>query len=531
MLNKQPIAKPQGPLRVGLMASLAFKIVMPMVAVIAVTCVLLFTVYSLRNEAEGNDILKEQLETFASSKATELAEPLWSFQTDLLDRLMRSYRDNHNLLRITLYDTNGQVVAEEKDITTPPFTTVMTTERLLTRQSGGETFTLGRLEVQYHDGHLQKDMSGHLTSDILFTLILMAVLAATLWLSVHLLVARPLNRLRESLQDNMARHERTPLVWKSNDDLGAVVAAYNGLLQEVEQRTESLVKMNAVMRSEIDQRRMAERELAKIRDELEHKVTLRTLELRHANEELRELDEQRASFLSSASHELRTPLSAVLGFAVLVRKHFEKHFMPLVQANGLTEKGEVILNNLEIIDKEGARLTRLIDDLLDLNKIESGHMEWRNRDLDVMEELHSAAETMTPTFNRNPDLSLTVEAASELPPIHCDADRFQQVLINLLSNAAKHTPAGVVRMQASADAGMVRIRISDTGNGIPPEDLPFIFHKFYQSGSGENFKPHGTGLGLPIAKNIVEHYRGHITVESEPGEGSTFTVEIPAAMF
>lgn len=531
VIQYKPTSPRTSPRRVGLMSSLAFKIVFPMVGIIAMTCVLLFTIYSMRSESLGNDILKEQLETFASSKATELSEPLWNFQTDLLERLMRSYLDNHNLLRITLYDTNDQVIAEKKAITDLPYTTVMTTERKMTRTSGGQTFDIGRLEVQYHDGHLQKEMSGHLISDSVFTLILMAVLAGTLWLSVHVLVARPLHRLRQSLHDNMSNSRRTPLVWKRNDDLGAVVEAYNELLEEVELRTESLVKMNYIMRSEIDQRRIAERELAKIRDELEHKVTLRTIELKRANEELRELDKQRAAFLASASHELRTPLAAVLGFATLVRKQFVKHFIPRIDEIDLAHKGKVILNNLEIIGKEGDRLTRLIDDLLDLNKIESGHIDWRDQDLDVCDELQSAAETMSAEVDRNPDLSMIVEADKNLPPIYCDPDRFQQVLINLLSNAVKHTQAGVIRLQASAEAGMVTIRIYDTGKGIGEEDLPFIFHRFYQSGGEQNFKPSGTGLGLPIAKNIVEHYRGHIRVESEPGVGSTFIVEIPAAVY
>lgn len=479
-------------------------------------------------EEQGNSFLKNQLDSFATSKAEEVTDPLWNFQNDLLERLMKSYRDNENLFSISIYDVHGNMIAEEKDICHVPFSVVMSTERTLTRKSGEDIFELGRLVVRYHDGRIRSDLLNRRESDIIFTIALMVILAGVTWLSIHLLVGRPLRRIKESLHENANNNERTPLVWDSNDELGEVVHAYNNLLHEVEQQTSELVHMNQSMRIEIDNRLMAELELSKIHNKLEQQVNMRTLELNIANQELRELDRQRAAFLSSASHELRTPMTAVLGFATLIKKTFEKVFIPMAQDQVSYEKGQLILNNLDIIKTEGDRLTRLIDDLLDLNKIETGHMEWRDKKMDVIQELHRSANTLASSFDENPALELKVRTDMDIPHISCDPDRFQQVIINLLSNAIKHTSKGVIRIKAEVDNGIIRIQISDTGNGIPEGDMPFIFQKLFQGGGTTTHKPEGTGLGLPISKQIVEHYGGELKVESKEGTGSTFTVELPA---
>ncbi|QGY41576.1 HAMP domain-containing protein [Pseudodesulfovibrio cashew] len=508
--------------------SLALKIVTPVVCVIAAACLFLFTMYSRRAQELGNEYLRQGLENFATSKVEELAEPLWNFQTDFLMRLMRSYRDNDNLLYIGLYDTRGNLVAEETDISDVPYSNVLTTERSLNRTAGTESFDLGRLVVKYHNGKQLIVQKNRRESDIAFTAVLMTILAGAIWLSVHLLVGRPLRRIRKSLDENTASNKRTPLSWDSRDELGEVVRAYNTLLREVEQQTSALVSMNATLRYEVENRIIAEKELAKIHDELEHKVAMRTMELNIANQELIELDNQRAAFLSSASHELRTPLAAVLGFATLIKKNFNRHFMPLTEQYGLESQARTMNKNLAIIATEGGRLTRLIDDLLDLNKIEAGRMEWRDEELDVGKEMRRAVQTMRSMVDGKPDLEMSAEPDSLLPPLTCDPDRFQQLLTNLLSNAVKHTEKGTIRLSAKAGHNTIRIKVSDTGKGIPEEDRKLIFQRFYQIGGGKTYKPSGTGLGLAICRQIVKHYGGSISLTSKMGEGTTFTVELPS---
>jgi len=275
----------------------------------------------------------------------------------------------------------------------------------------------------------------------------------------------------------------------------------------------------------------------KFHQELEDKVKERTKELlqktkelEEANERLKELDRTKSAFLSSVSHELRTPLTSILGFAKLIYKDFTKFFAPLAgDDKKLKKKANRISDNLSIIVREGERLTRLINDVLDLAKIESGRIEWNDSLFNLKEVLEDAAKSVSGQFSEKPGVELKVDLPEKLPDIYADRDRLQQVFINLLNNAAKFTDKGHVRLWAVSKNGTVLVGVEDTGCGIPKEDLGKVFDKFHQVIHGDTLKdkPKGTGLGLAICKQIVEHYNGKIWVESELGKGSTFFVELP----
>lgn len=289
---------------------------------------------------------------------------------------------------------------------------------------------------------------------------------------------------------------------------------------------------------DITDRKKAEQDLADLNRHLEQLVRERTedlvnkaRELEEANQRLRELDEMKSAFLSSVSHELRTPLTSILGFAKLLHKEFTRNFLPLAQNEPLlVKKGQRIQSNLLIISHEGERLTRLINDVLDLNKIESGSMGWRDERLNMSDIVETAVQSVTGLFSQNPQVGLVSEIDPALPVVIADPDRMQQVLINLLNNAAKFTDDGSVTVRAFPRFGQVRVEIADTGVGILPEDQNRIFEKFHQTKTATmGDKPKGTGLGLTICREIVEHYGGRIWVESEPGKGSTFIFTLPAA--
>ena len=273
--------------------------------------------------------------------------------------------------------------------------------------------------------------------------------------------------------------------------------------------------------------------------DLEMKVRKRTSELAAKNEELLKanqqltsLDGMKSTFLSSVSHELRTPLTSLMGFAKLIDRDFAGRIAPLAENDQrLAPIATRIRKNLSIIIDEGRRMTRLVNDFLDLTKIESGKMQWRDEKVDTTDFILHSAQAVRGQFDAKPDVDLEVLAPAGLPALHADKDRLLQVMLNLLGNAAKFTHKGKVTVQAEAVAGsMVEIRISDTGVGMSPDELDRAFDKFHQADSrGRNGEAiSGTGLGLPISREIVEHYGGRIWATSKPGKGSTFHFRLPA---
>ncbi|SOB59531.1 CHASE4 domain protein [Pseudodesulfovibrio profundus] len=279
-------------------------------------------------------------------------------------------------------------------------------------------------------------------------------------------------------------------------------------------------------RLESDQRKLSE-----ARDELEDKVADRTKELEKANKELRTLDIAKNHFLSATSHELRTPLTAIHGFVKLMERDFKKHFSPhLKQQEDLTTKVSKHLTNFTVVHNETKRLGTLIGDMLDLNKIEAGKIIWRDANVAPGQIVNRAAKSIAGLIESNGAVELLVDIEPQLPHVHVDKDRLHQVLINLLNNAVKFTEDGYIKISASKVPDGVQFSVSDTGKGISSNDVPRLFELFYQADRGDRETPSlGTGIGLAICKEIVEHYGGTISVESEIGKGSSFFFTIPSA--
>ncbi len=238
--------------------------------------------------------------------------------------------------------------------------------------------------------------------------------------------------------------------------------------------------------------------------------------------------EAMSAFLASVSHELRTPLTSVLGFAKLIQKRFEQRILPAIQTNDSKTQKVVtqVQDNLTIILSEGERLTALINDVLDLAKIEAGKVEWQQQTLHIGEVIDQAMTTMLPLFTEK-RLPLHKHIEPALPLIEGDRNKLVQVMINLFSNAIKFTEQGSVTCKARQQGEEIIISVIDTGIGIPTYQRAVIFEKFKQLGDTLTNKPEGTGLGLPICREIVSHHHGRIWVESEVGQGSTFSFSLP----
>jgi len=240
------------------------------------------------------------------------------------------------------------------------------------------------------------------------------------------------------------------------------------------------------------------------------------------------VDQMKTNFITTVSHELRTPLTSVLGFARLTARKLESHVLPhLPPGNAKCDRAvEQVRNNLRIITTEGVRLTDLINDVLDISKMEAGRIDWKREVLSPAELVERAVAATTSLFDRG--LEARTEVSESLPPIVGDSDRVIQVLVNLISNGAKFTSEGWVEVKVAEQDGGVAFSVSDTGVGIAPADQQSIFERFRQVGDTLTDKPGGTGLGLAICAQIAEAHQGTLSVSSEPGKGSTFMFWLPA---
>jgi signal transduction histidine kinase len=241
-----------------------------------------------------------------------------------------------------------------------------------------------------------------------------------------------------------------------------------------------------------------------------------TAELRAANVRLQELDRLKDDFMSSVTHELRTPLTSIRALSEMM----------LDDPDIDVEDRQRFLG---IIVSETVRLSRLVNQVLDMAKIESGHAEWHNTDIDLCELVRHSADATLQLF-RDHGAEVRLHLPATAPTLRADHDRLLQVMLNLLSNAAKFVPAGRGRVDVTlrCEGDRARVDVKDNGPGIEPAQQPVVFEKFRQGGD-ERSRPQGTGLGLPISRQIVEHFGGRLWLESVPGEGATFSFELPLA--
>jgi signal transduction histidine kinase len=226
-----------------------------------------------------------------------------------------------------------------------------------------------------------------------------------------------------------------------------------------------------------------------------------------------EIDEMKSEFIAVASHEMRTPMTSIKGSLELLLGGYAGE-LP-VQAT------ELLGISLTAVD----RLVRLINDLLDISKIESGKMEFHLDRLNVAECVYKSMRSLRALAEAH-QVSIRADTPAELPEVMADRDRLEQVITNLLSNALKYSPPdSVVSIQARAVDNVVRVSVIDQGTGIPPDQLERVFDRFHQLKGAKK----GSGLGLAICRALIEQQRGRIWAESEPGQGARFHFEIPLA--
>lgn len=250
-------------------------------------------------------------------------------------------------------------------------------------------------------------------------------------------------------------------------------------------------------------------------EELERRVRERTRELQEANRQLAQANRLQSEFLSNMTHEIRTPLTSIISFTELL--------LDQVPGKINAQQEQALMD----VQESGQQLLGLVNDLLDLTRIEAGRMVLCQEAVDPEDLLRSSARTMTPLAQKA-GLTLEVNLTNELPLISADPNRLRQVIINLVGNAIKFTPhGGRVSLGAEVHGDMLALSVSDTGIGIRPEDQELIFEKFRQVDGSATRQYGGAGVGLAVSKHLVTMHGGKIWVTSKEGEGSTFIFTVP----
>jgi signal transduction histidine kinase len=296
----------------------------------------------------------------------------------------------------------------------------------------------------------------------------------------------------------------------SNDELGVLSVNFDRMAQEIEKSRNDLEDLNRSLEARVTEK------TEYLTQALEQLVRSNR-DLEFANRKLKELDQLKSDFVSLVSHELRTPLTSIKAFTELIM------IKPIMT-------GEKQRTLLSIINNEADRLIRLIHDILDLTRIETGNLRWNMTRVDLLEIINTTVVNLGSLADKK-KLAISLQLPASLPALHGDGDRLMQVVTNILSNAIKFTPEGgslaIAASYVPERHRHITVSVTDNGIGIPTKDLEVIFEKFRRSGDVLTTATEGTGLGLSISKYIVEYHGGRIWAESTPGKGSTFTFTLP----
>ncbi|MCA9881510.1 MAG: HAMP domain-containing protein [Anaerolineae bacterium] len=437
-------------------------------------------------EAGEEDVEGEIAQFFyAYTEAQTLLENLGELHTDehvseLQSAIDVLYDQSRDLIQMTIYAAPGEDIIEQKEL-------MEISEDII-----GDY--LAELTAEEQTLLTTLEHTAHSTSDIVLSLSISSlILTLIMMIGAYYLVRRgminPLTRLQQTATQIAAGRYDLRTTEKSPGEIGDLERSFNTMLGVIDQRNVLLAKSNEELAISVKDAEAA-------RDKAEH------------------ADRVKSSFLASMSHELRTPLNAIINFSKFVAQG---------DLGPVNEEQKETLD--EVVDS-ARHLLNLINDVLDMSKIESDSLKLFIQDnVDISEILVGAAKTVSSLVAEKP-VEIKVDIQPNMPNIAVDRQRLRQIIINLLGNATKFTEEGTVTLSAHIEGEEVLISVRDTGVGIAPEDHEAVFEAFKQTESGIR-QGGGTGLGLPITKNLVNLHGGHIWLESALGEGTTFNIVLP----
>jgi len=489
------------------------------------------SIYALIEFQEIKQNLDSELELSGEQTISRLAKnlvlPLWEMDDEWINEIILTEMMNNNLQAIVVRGADNLLVAQRRDEdwkVTLGYQELTGDFVFRQRKIMHDTESIGQVEVYLSTQFIKTKLQDQLIKTIVSMLMLGFVLFVFVEFMLSKIVVKPLRDLVFATKKLAKGHYDIHLDVKKKDEIGRLANDFNTMLDQLVLRKDE--RNNAMVALE-----QSKNELLDLNESLEQHVVERTQDLEKSNAHLQKLsadfekskneaeiaNRSKSIFLANMSHELRTPMNAVLGFSRLMKDDI----------NVTPAQKE----NLEIINRSGNHLLNLINDVLDMAKIESGRMELANQPFDlgvlirdIIDLMQERAESKT--------LILELDQSSSFPRyVNSDAAKIRQILVNLLSNAIKCTDKGSVVLRLNTlevqdkNTITLNLEVEDTGRGIAKEQIPLIFSAFMQA--GEQADQNGTGLGLAITNQYVELMGGDVSVRSELGEGALFRVQIP----
>jgi len=497
--------------------------------------VALMTLTVQRERASFHQEVEAQAQLLLDTLPLTMRDSLYRLEIDELADIAGVIRENEHVALFIIYDKNGAVLIDaaqampEFSQTPDPLGLAILNagETYLEWQTGqlvaGRTIALGNQRIgAVAIGLSTASLESKLRALTRQSLLLVGVTLA-LGSSLAFLMARqmtvPLNHLANVAAQMAGGDLSRRVAVTSQDEIGRLAGDFNRMADAIQKRDTDLRDFAAGL-----ERKVA----ARTADLLEQNEALlqANADLTTARRQAEAADREKSAVLSMVSHELRTPLTSILGFARLIKRKLTQVTCAVDESETVQKTIDQTSTNIDIITSEGERLLTLINDFLDLAKIESGRVEWDMEPLSIA-ALIEQSTTITGSLFKAKSLELHVDVAEELPPVVGDRDRLIQVMVNLISNAIKYTETGGITCRARRDDAGVTVSVRDTGVGVAPEDYERIFQRFMQSSKQSSNAPKGTGLGLAVVKKIIEEHHGSITVGNVTPHGARICVTLP----
>lgn len=486
-------------LRQTLLLGVGFGIFLP-------ALIFAFFQFSSKRAVEVDLRVRQPMQQYADVLASGLGTAIWNVDrfsaSNLIDNVMRS----PDVVGVTVTNEFGEIFTQKHNASADDVV-VFRTVREIPKGSSN----VGKVVLEWSTTRVEQELWKEFLRQGVALAAQLGFSFAIIWLMLDRRLIQPLRDLMKSTE-RLARGELDQgLRLRRQDEIGDLSSSLDTMRIELSRLIGERDKQNLALQNELLERERMERELAQYRNNLEEQVVTRTQALNLALHQAESANRAKSIFLANMSHELRTPLNAILGFTQLMKRD---NLIPENQ------------KNLATINRAGQHLLVLINDVLEISRIEAGRTLLQSEPFDLSEILTSVEEMISIKAD-DKGLQFITEYANNLPAfVEGDGPHLKQVLINLLGNAVKYTEQGQISLHVTKRNGEINFDVSDSGPGISEQDYERIFQPFYQTQSGIA-KGEGTGLGLAISQEYTKMMKGRLDVRSGLGQGSTFTLSLP----